>query len=419
MLLRTHYDNLKVARDAPSEVIRAAYRVLAQRYHPDVNASPEADRIMKAINEAYAILSDPQRRAEHDAWIDDQLAMESLDQTSAGDGRQGTSQYAPPPGPADPPQNTPQPPPSASPASTSEGGRGWGTILGIGALIGGAYIVWFLFLISGPSPRTESPNQPALYNAPKVTAAAPPSNGELLRLICDAHNIEGSTCSDAKGYNPGGDACDVTLHEPRAVGQFLLPGSTILLVVYSSFCEGHAMNWGGTLLFEKRGASFRFKGYQRGLTFSDCASIAAGSGRERLLCIGGHMAQGIIGEALFEVVFTQGVSGQLETSSDTLAMATDVSAAWGANQVECSSTRELFSFSTLNPGPLPNTVLVQARYANAGLIHTACAPGRTPPSDVNGRFLHDGNAWINDSEIREGQFIVNLTTRILSKVSAP
>ena len=32
--IRTHYDNLKVARNAPPEVIRAAYRVLAQKYHP-------------------------------------------------------------------------------------------------------------------------------------------------------------------------------------------------------------------------------------------------------------------------------------------------------------------------------------------------------------------------------------------------
>jgi len=68
--VKTHYDNLKVARNAPSEVIRAAYRVLAQKYHPDLNAGDvDAARIMKLVNVAYDTLSDPRKRSEHDAWI--------------------------------------------------------------------------------------------------------------------------------------------------------------------------------------------------------------------------------------------------------------------------------------------------------------------------------------------------------------
>lgn len=69
--IRTHYDNLKVARNAPPEVIRAAYRVLAQKYHPDVNPdNPEAARIMSIINTANEVLSDPVKRREHDEWIE-------------------------------------------------------------------------------------------------------------------------------------------------------------------------------------------------------------------------------------------------------------------------------------------------------------------------------------------------------------
>ena len=67
--LHTHYENLKVARNAPTEVVRAAYRVLAQKYHPDVNQSADAARVMQLLNEAWAVLSDPKRRAEHDAQI--------------------------------------------------------------------------------------------------------------------------------------------------------------------------------------------------------------------------------------------------------------------------------------------------------------------------------------------------------------
>ena len=80
----SHYENLKVARNAPIEVIRAAYRALAQRYHPDVNKSPDAPRIMRLLNEAWEVLGDPERRAQHDAWI--------LEQVRAESGSDGTAQ---------------------------------------------------------------------------------------------------------------------------------------------------------------------------------------------------------------------------------------------------------------------------------------------------------------------------------------
>lgn len=68
--VHTHYDNLKVARDAPQEVIRAAYKTLSQKHHPDRNGnSKEAIRIIQLINSAYEVLSDPVRRQEHDDWI--------------------------------------------------------------------------------------------------------------------------------------------------------------------------------------------------------------------------------------------------------------------------------------------------------------------------------------------------------------
>lgn len=68
--LHTHYDNLKVARNAPPEVIRAAYKTLSQKYHPDRNpGSPEAIRVIQIINSAYEVLSDPVKRHEHDEWI--------------------------------------------------------------------------------------------------------------------------------------------------------------------------------------------------------------------------------------------------------------------------------------------------------------------------------------------------------------
>lgn len=69
--IHTHYDNLKVARNAPPEVIRAAYKTLSQRFHPDRNSGNDASatRIFQMINSAYEVLSDPAKRQEHDKWI--------------------------------------------------------------------------------------------------------------------------------------------------------------------------------------------------------------------------------------------------------------------------------------------------------------------------------------------------------------
>jgi len=87
--IHTHYDNLKVARLAPQEVIRAAYKALSQKYHPDKNPGDEkAARIMAILNSAYSILSDPVRRKEHDEWIAaEEWEIEWLESTRAEEGR--------------------------------------------------------------------------------------------------------------------------------------------------------------------------------------------------------------------------------------------------------------------------------------------------------------------------------------------
>lgn len=58
---------LGVARDAEQKAIKDAFRDLALKYHPDRNKEPGAEERFKEIAEAYAILSDPKKRAEYDA----------------------------------------------------------------------------------------------------------------------------------------------------------------------------------------------------------------------------------------------------------------------------------------------------------------------------------------------------------------
>ena len=60
------YKTLQVDPEAEDEVIQAAYRRLAQKYHPDRSPGPDAAERMVAINAAWELLRDPVRRAEHD-----------------------------------------------------------------------------------------------------------------------------------------------------------------------------------------------------------------------------------------------------------------------------------------------------------------------------------------------------------------
>lgn len=95
---RSHYDNLKVARDAPAEVIKSAYRALANKYHPDRNPGCEKSATaMKAINVSYDVLIDPDKRRAHDAWIDQQSGPQASSPPRQEYRPQPPPSYTPPP----------------------------------------------------------------------------------------------------------------------------------------------------------------------------------------------------------------------------------------------------------------------------------------------------------------------------------
>jgi molecular chaperone DnaJ len=65
---RDYYEVLGVGRNATADDLKRSYRKLAREYHPDVNRGDGAEERFKEINEAYEVLSDPDRRAAYDRF---------------------------------------------------------------------------------------------------------------------------------------------------------------------------------------------------------------------------------------------------------------------------------------------------------------------------------------------------------------
>jgi molecular chaperone DnaJ len=68
MTNRDYYEILGVPRNASSDDIKAAFRKLARQYHPDVSKEANAEERFKEINEAYGVLSDPEKRRRYDQY---------------------------------------------------------------------------------------------------------------------------------------------------------------------------------------------------------------------------------------------------------------------------------------------------------------------------------------------------------------
>ena len=151
--IHTHYDNLKVSRGAPQEVVRAAYKALSQKYHPDKNPGDvKAARIMAILNSAYGTLSDPVSRREHDEWIAaEEWEIAWLESTRAEEGRESAAvEWEPEPLPA-------------APARAPRGGAWW---LGLAAALAAGVLIGIVLMSQTTLPASlgagAAPSRPAV-----------------------------------------------------------------------------------------------------------------------------------------------------------------------------------------------------------------------------------------------------------------
>lgn len=209
--MRTHYDNLHVTRDAPPEVVRAAYQALASKLHPDRNPSdPHAEGAMKLVNAAYDALGDPIKRAQHDRWI------RQMEAQAPAQAMQSALAVAPG---ADgeivgPVSEEPNPTPATGrePQRALQRRHGW-VIVSLAALIGIALVggaVWLMEAESGSTARsreathaTDTPNTAGAADALRAPTALAREAARSKDFLRPERAPGGEAWPKESGYLPG------------------------------------------------------------------------------------------------------------------------------------------------------------------------------------------------------------------------
>ncbi len=186
--MSTLYDELEVSPKASLGTIKAAYKALIQRYHPDKNpGNREAVLRTQRLNGAYEVLSDTDKRAAYDAQLSaedplnrDRVAERKPQPTRASQPKTTQTPPTPPPRPAQPPQSAPPPKPAPKPG---------GFMRGLGKLIMWAFAFWIGGEIWSANNRASVPYQPKTVVS-NAAALVPPSAALTLTCRVRAGNEE-------------------------------------------------------------------------------------------------------------------------------------------------------------------------------------------------------------------------------------
>ncbi|XUM19940.1 hypothetical protein ACRAVF_20030 [Bradyrhizobium oligotrophicum S58] len=244
-------------------------------------------------------------------------------------------------------------------------------------------------------------------------AEAAATDRALLSLFCASGAIAGTTCKRARSYpDSEGRRCDVTLKPGRQQGRFLASGNPLLIVTYESGCEPHATDFGGSVVFDQVGGAYKFRGYQPGMQVDECVIAAGSEAQDVLVCLTGHMGQGVVETGVARVGFASTSGGSIEMSYDFLLRAEDTTGAYLTNIVDCSEQLKYFDLSKLAAGPSPGTVVAGVRYADRETIETACGKGFPKPKDAEDmRELAAGEGSVPEGYAKSGSVLIDITNR--------
>lgn len=93
---KNYYDILQVNKNASPEIIEKAYKVLAKKYHPDLQEEKnkkQAEEILKEINEAYEILSNPEKKKNYDNLLQEKEYLENEQKFQQQNGSNNSTNY--------------------------------------------------------------------------------------------------------------------------------------------------------------------------------------------------------------------------------------------------------------------------------------------------------------------------------------
>lgn len=204
--MRNHYETLQVACDASADVIKAAYRALSQRHHPDRNPGDAgAVELMQAINSAHRVLLDPRRRRAYDAWLATHRPSGAKPTRVAGSPNRMASASRTQAGPVPPEAVQPRPAHQQRERTASAVFHSWRAAYWTGALV----LLGCLVVPVGMERRSRTP-------APQATAGGASTPWEIRGLDTAAEQSNGRLSKQIQHGRPAPESSPIVEPPPSS-----------------------------------------------------------------------------------------------------------------------------------------------------------------------------------------------------------